>query len=320
MSNNYKLYSFILEPLSAFSTPIKGDTLFGMFVWQLAHNNKLLSTSFDNFIKDYKNNIPYIIFSSAYLYKNNFYYFNRPKFPVKKDCVTDFEAIKNRKLEKKKNYFKVSQNEIVENFNIEINKNNFGKIDIIEEGVIHNKISRQTFTTGEGTFAPYMTTKKYFPKMRNISIFVLVDETKISLDSLKIALDNIGKQGYGKDASIGMGKFKIIDVLACKLADNRSKKYYSLSPFVYDENDEFEDIYYEPFTRYGKHGDHAVFTGNPFKNPILMIDDGAIIIYDKAPDKIFVGKAIKNISRQFDGNVIHQGFSIIIPCKGDFVE
>ena len=51
-----------------------------------------------------------------------------------------------------------------------------------------------------------------------------------------------------------------------------------------------------------------------------MIDDGAIIIYDKAPDKIFVGKAIKNISRQFDGNVIHQGFSIIIPCKGDFVE
>ena len=57
-----------------------------------------------NIIKSYKEPDKHTIWFNTN--DNNFYYFNRPKFPVKKDCVTDFEAIKNRKLEKKKNYFK----------------------------------------------------------------------------------------------------------------------------------------------------------------------------------------------------------------------
>ena len=37
-----KLYDVTIHPLSAFGTPLKGDTLFGQFCWQVAYDPGLV--------------------------------------------------------------------------------------------------------------------------------------------------------------------------------------------------------------------------------------------------------------------------------------
>lgn len=324
MANNFKLYSFILNPLSAFSTPFKGDTLFGMFVWQLANNNGLLNTTFDDFIKSYKEDDPYAIFSSASLFKDNIFFFKRPSCTFSnfknQNVIDNFDTISKRKEDKKKNYFKVAKEDIVNDYCINIIKDNFLEINVDKENTIHNKINRITSTTGAEGFAPYSSLKVYIKRGYKFAIFVVFDENKLSLDNLKNALANIGKQGFGKDSSIGMGKFEIEDYFECHVKNNEFSQYYTLSPFVYGSEDKFNSIYYEPFTRYGKHGDNAVFSGNPFKNPILTIDEGAIVKTNDLLKRNYIGRALTNVSKQFDGNVIHQGYSIVIPCKGDCIK
>ncbi len=80
-----KLIQVGIKPESAFGTPLKGDTIFGHFIWQLVMDEGLLKVSLEEAITEYKTS-PFIIFSSAYprLYADNRYYFflKRPTLPL----------------------------------------------------------------------------------------------------------------------------------------------------------------------------------------------------------------------------------------------
>jgi CRISPR-associated protein Csm4 len=90
---------------------------------------------------------------------------------------------------------------------------------------------------------------------------------------------------------------------------------YTLAPCV-PENDTHSDIFFMPFTRYGKHGDILAKSGNPFKNPVIMADEGAVLI-PKSKEvfaKPYIGQAVLNLSKA-EPKTVMQGYSLYIPVR-----
>ena len=129
-------------------------------------------------------------------------------------------------------------------------------------------------------------------------------------------LDDIGSFGFGKDASIGMGKFQIEDFLEKPLpAQDSANACLTLAPCApqglgFDN----QHSYYQLFTRFGRHGDVAVHQeGKPFKNPLLLAQTAAVFSTNP-PKSGFIGQGIGGngeLSKTLKATV-HQGYAPVI--------
>jgi CRISPR-associated protein Csm4 len=281
-----KLLTLEIIPLSNFATYPKGDTLFSQIVSYFYLKN---DHTFDNYLNEKPKLIVSDMMPFGYVYK--------PSLPL--NC---FESNKCKEIDKKK-----------------FRKQKFIKIKDLQNGnwcntkeikfkkelnTIKNSINRLTFTTDGKTFSPYSTDE--IEIYQNLWMFVLVDEI-IEEKVLKI-LEEIGKFGFGKDVSIGKGKFE------CKVIDNpnfeyNSNVYMSLSPVILkDEN--IINSSYEPFTRYGKFGLDRAYK-NAFKKPVLVADSGTVVRLKEK--KEYFGNAVENGNTHYKS--FFQGYSIALPIK-----
>jgi len=320
-----KRYEFTLHPLSDFGTPLKGDTLFGCFCWQAANDGSLVNGGLDEALKGYDQK-PFAVFSSAFLKVGNAkatYVLKRPDLPLGKlfpDHGTDRKERYNNLKENKKRKWMAVENELA----VDLKKvrflsgdevhHEFGVGPVIPSARAHNSINRLTLSTGTGPFAPYeMETLCYAPNI-TLAIVVLVDEELTTAEQVRKGLDRVGKFGFGRDASIGMGRFK---VNACQeLAHPESAQdqgSYTLAPCVPNAF-ESDRIFFSPFIRFGKHGDQLAGQGHPFKNPVIMADEGAVLLNQPraALDKPYVGKAVRGISKA-QQTAVMQGYTPYIP-------
>ena len=90
-----------------------------------------------------------------------------------------------------------------------------------------------------------------------------------------------------------------------------SKTYMALSPFS-PRGIECGQVYYEPFTRFGKFGGVRALS-NAFKKPLLLADTASVIHFGEPKEIQYIGEAITNVSDSHDA--VHQGYSIVIPMK-----
>ncbi|RMD58545.1 MAG: hypothetical protein D6828_02635, partial [Nitrospirae bacterium] len=305
-----RLYEIPIEPTSGFGTPLKGDTIFGHFCWQAFYDPNLVKGSIEEILADYDRE-PFIVFSSAIIKLNKeLYAFKRPDMPLchifpreDNDRVKQYKFIKEKKkrewmlirnpmfVDLSKSEFKSSE-ELAEL----INRSHKSIISSVSQP--HNKINRLTNTTGTGEFAPY--THEYISYLPNLmlTIFVLFDESIIDIDSIHTALERIGRWGFGRDASTGMGRFKVGEPKPFSLPKlEDADTFYTLSPCIL-EHDLYEDTWFKPFIRYGKHGDRLANSRNPFKNIVVMADEGAVFVPRNKKDvnKPYIGRAVKGIS------------------------
>ena len=72
----------------------------------------------------------------------------------------------------------------------------------------HNTINRITGTTGTGMFAPYQAPRIAAAKDA-IEIHCLHDPVRLSGHTLRGLMIDVGLSGFGRDASIGLGKFTV---------------------------------------------------------------------------------------------------------------
>lgn len=342
-----KVYEITIKPLSAFGTPLKGDTIFGHFCWQIAYDRTLLGKSLDELLTNYHSR-PFAIFSSAYPRfcsetNSSFYAMKTPPLPLHQLFELPHEkreVIDKRKEYKAKQWMILKENggflsfkeldllndrellkEMKAGLTPETRKQvrKGGASDYITQfSQSHNTINRLTGTTGEGPFAPFQVDQqRYFPETE-LAIFVGIDETVVKIEQVKNGLERIGEFGFGKDASTGLGRFELaeddeIDLAA--LGSNPPNACYTLSPSV-PEKDVFNEFFFTPFTRYGRHGDILARSSNPFKNPVIMADEGAVLI-PKSMDAFsspFIGTAVTNLSKAEPGTVA-QGYSLYIPVS-----
>lgn len=339
-----KTYEITIKPLSGFGTPLKGDTMFGHLCWQAVYDEALFGMSIDTLLADYATN-PFMVVSSTYPKLYNGYALKRPDMPL--DKLFDFsgkskaDIIGKRKEFKGKRWMLVRQGERITSmksdslyfddqqlFN-ELSKNEDAETrrQMRKKGVksfisdytqLHNSINRMTGTTGEGEFAPFAVDQVVFLPGTELVVFVGLRED-VAVEQLVKAFAQIGETGFGKDASTGLGKFEVvssseIDLFA--MGDGTPNACYTLAPCV-PEKGIFDKMFFSPFTRFGRHGDVLAKSKNPFKNPVIMADEGSVFAINGGTgvfEKPYIGMAVTGLSKA-ESKTIMQGYSLYIPTK-----
>ena len=328
-----KFYEITIRPLSAFGTSLKGDTIFGHFCWQVAYEPSLVNGGLEKALSQYSEK-PFAVFSSAYprFEKETVgYLLKRPDLPLswlfpmdKESRDQRYESIKERK---KQRWMLLEQGLKIDISNIRllsdanlVDESRRGSDPMVSGDFLakflqpHNTINRLTDTTGTGEFAPYSVEGQYYLHQTELVLFVLIDEDMISIDGIIAGLDKIGRFGFGKDASTGMGRFEILDHDELPIPETKdANACYTLAPCVPDN---CKQLYFTPFIRYGKHGDRLATAVNPFKNPVVMADEGAVLFPDQKDSfcKPYIGRAVFNVSKAQPEAVV-QGFSPYLPMK-----
>ncbi|MCL2485340.1 MAG: hypothetical protein FWF00_01180 [Endomicrobia bacterium] len=312
-----KLYEIVIKPKSAFYTSLQGDTIFGNLCWQIEN----AGFNLPDLLSDYAEK-PFMIVSSAF-YKNDKggYLFNRPLLPSH-FLFPDQTAANRKENDDKKNFIYDGSN------TLKLNGLNWYNdfTPVKRTNAQHNTINRQTGTTGEGEFAPFSQEVYFFDESVNLVIFAAIDESRFSKEKLEIIFENLGKTGYGKKASIGYGQFEVLEVKESVIlreaaeAIKNSGKYnslYALSPFVPSEDNKRDyKIYFDPITKYGKHGAGLAKSSNPFKKPVIMANTASVLSFQNASAEkfpLYVGAAVKNVSDANPETVV-QGYSLVLPC------
>jgi len=294
-----KLYKYTIKPTSSFGTPLKGDTLFGQLCWAVRYlyGEETLTALLKEYATD-----PFLIVSDAFPTG----YLPKPKMPS--------SYLKEDTKQKKENRKKVwlTQQELQNGeYNLARKDKDIALLDK-QSTTIHNALNYLTFHTGDGDgFDPYGTDEYILGEK---DIYFAIDENRFDNNKLKKSVGFIATLGYGKDTTIGKGRFEIINITETEIDTTQSTSYMTLSPFS-PKGQKFEKIFYDPFVRFGKHGYEKAHQ-KAFKKPLLLADSTSVVklSHSLSPKKPYIGKALENISDSHP-ETKHQGYSIVIPIK-----
>lgn len=321
-------HRFTLQPLSAFGTPLSGDTLFGQLCWTLRHQlgNDRLNVLLDG----YTDGKPFAVISDAL-----------PAGHVPLPSVPSIQWQKSdagRKALKTKNWLPLDalncpfshwQSEAQSDADaaargIEASSEGgagrrskgHGKVDRAQP---HNTINRQSGTTGEGLFAPYAMPQSWYHPATRLDLHVVLDGERLTLAEFTAALDAMGATGFGRDASIGLGKFRRVEDAAAPVwpVAATANSYLTLGPCSPQGQGYCpERSFYQVVTRFGRHGDVAVQVGNPFKRPVLMAKAGAVF-WPEAPDpaRLFIGQGLGGVDHPISlamPETVQQGYAPVV--------
>lgn len=287
------LYKITINPTARFATTLKGDTIFGQMCWAILY--KYGKERLEELLKSYEES-PFLVVSDGFASG----YLPKPKMPSR--FLAEGE---DKKANRKKIWLTIKDLEDG-NFNNAKTDKEVGEDKT--ETVMRNSINYKTFTTDDsGAFAPYGVNEIQLAKK---DIYFLIDEARFSFEEFKVVFEALALMGYGKDATIGKGRFEIGDFEKVELKED-SKTIMALSPFSL-EGVQCKSCFYEPFVRFGKKGGDRA-NENPFKKPLLLADCGGVIVFDEILKTRYIGKAITNFSTHSD--IIHQGYAIALPIK-----
>ncbi len=336
-----KLYEITIRPVSGFGTPLKGDTLFGHFCWQAAYDASILNGGLNQWIACYAEK-PCAVFSTAWPKlrdKDRFYYaVKRPDLPLSRlfpsRAVDKKTAMMERKENAEKKWMLISEDLRISLFP-EMFKNDSDIIEMAGKDLAdetrkalrgspqkalvedfhqpHNSINRMTDTTGEGKFAPYeQNAGYYYYPETELAVFALIDEDATDIRRVGLAMERIGKSGFGRDSSTGLGRYEMGGMQQRQIPA-AAGACYTLAPSI-PETGVYRDCYFTPFTRFGRHGDFLARSANPFKNPVIMADEGAVLIPKDKGKKAtpYLGRPGVNVSKIMPETVV-QGYAPWLP-------
>lgn len=338
-----KWMEIILRPDSGFGTPLKGDTLFGHICWQAANDPNLLDGGLERWLDCYDDR-PFAVVSSAY---PRFGAVGTIRYALKRPDLSPkrlFPAgpgddrkgmIQNRKDNQRRKWVLVGEDMNLDVLNLDLRTDD-ELADLIRQGgngaeppglqatrglhaVLdrpHNTINRQTGTTGEGAFAPFTETAVFYCPGTELAIFVLFEEKATDQDRLAGAVASIGRFGFGRDASTGSGRFTVLNAALRNPPKSKdADACLALAPVI-PAAGTCRDVMFTPFTRYGRHGDVLARSENPFKNPVIMADEGAVLVPDGREPflKPYIGRAVRGVSKSLLKAVV-QGFAPYIPFR-----
>lgn len=318
------IYRYTLHPLSAFGTPLAGDTLFGQLCWTLRH--QLGNARLNELLQGYTEGKPFAVVSDAFPRG----YIPLPSVQSKLWKKSD-DPTANHKTLKKKRWLPVSalnqdfvQWQAAAKSDSDIAPNSK---QTIERAQPHNTINRATGTTGEGDdgFAPYSMPQIWFHPSMRFDVYVVLDENRLSLKELTQALLTIGQTGFGRDASIGLGKFALEEeaVSVEWYAVQNPNAYLTLAPCA-PQGLGFDSkrSTYQVLTRFGRHGDMAVQSGNPFKRPVLLAKAGGVFWAEHVDiTRGFIGQGLggeKNPISTVMPETVQQGYAPIISIHSHY--
>lgn len=305
-----KLYRFTLSLQSAMGTPLVGDTLFGQLCW--AVRNRFGEARLTALLEGYTEQRPFMVVSDAFPQG----FLPLPTLPSKfwqTKTETDRKSLKKAQwvnIEDAENSAVKFWQECALQANVKFEKES--------QDQFHNTIDRQTNTTGEGQFAPYSTMLTWFGTVQKFDLYIVLDENRFTLEELQQVLNDVGSFGFGRDASIGLGKFQCINPQVVNFLQQNANCYLTLAncaPKNLGLNKEY--CYYQITTRFGRHGDIQALSSNPFKKPIILAKPAAIFTPEKYEPRLFLGNGLSCISHA-QPEAVHQGYAPVLNLFVDF--
>lgn len=318
-----------ITPLSAFGTPPKGDTLFGQLCWAL--RNRLGEERLAQLLDGYTAGRPFAVVSDALPAGH----LPRPALPG--HCFNPL-AEDDRKAAKKRVWLPV------EHFSAPLADwlSHCRAASELPGGGAqshphpHNAIDRRSGTTGDG-FAPYSMGRQWYGTRGKqattdtfalidaaLDIHIVLDESRLPVADLERALRDIGELGFGRDANIGLGRYRVdaFDPAVLPTQAN-ADAWLTLAPcapqgLAWDA----ERCFYTVFTRFGRHGDIGVHRGNPFKAPVLLANVGAVLAPVKYLGEPFAGQGLGGKGVDGEGllskaipDTVHQGYAPVVGIR-----
>ncbi|QGU32420.1 type III-A CRISPR-associated RAMP protein Csm4 [Thermochromatium tepidum] len=316
-----------LRPLTAFGSLLLGDTLFGQLCWAARHRFGVKRLT--ALLAGYTAGRPFAVVSDA-LPEG---YLPRPALPL-----SLFREIPgaDRKQAKRRHWIPLTALSVPlldwlgqahsdgELLAAQRSETDPPRSLSLTHPQPHNSLNRLTGTTGRGEFAPYTQMQRWHAPGVALVCRLVFDPERLSGDEIAQLFADIGTSGFGRDASIGLGKFDVetIPNAPWPQQDN-ANACLTLAPcapqgLAWDA----DRCFYEVFTRFGRHGDLAVHEGNPFKTPLLLARAGAILTPRRMPESPFIGQGLGG-----DGSLskvipetVHQGYAPCIPIHLPLLE
>ena len=302
-----------IRPLSPFGTPPLGDTLFGQLCWVIRHQSG--ETRLRELLDGYLENRPFAVVADALPAG----YLPRPALPL-----SGFEQPADADRKRLKQQVWIPHSALAQPLKSwllaarsdqQVTGNpDFGLRESWPQP--HNTINRLTGTTGEGGFAPYTMMQIGFAPGLTLDLHVVFDPARLNVKELQALLEHMGATGFGRDASIGLGKFVVEDNAPTHLTGPaNANAYLTLAPCAPQGCGFLSGASrYQPFTRFGRHGDSAVQSGQPFKTPILLAAAGAVLKPGRYVKTHYVGQGLGGdgrLSRAIP-ETVHQGYAPVI--------
>lgn len=300
-----KRYRVTIELKSAFGTLLKGDTLFGQLCWAIL--NRYSEDHLQRLLTDYSAQ-PFAVCSDGFPSG----YLPRPSLPISYFEIPDGE---DHKVVKKKRWVHIDElSKCISQWLDSAKSDSDLSGNKSQRSQPHNTINRLTGTTGEGMFAPYNQPQTWYRINVKFDIYLLLDETRLPLPDIKTLFSDIGTFGYGRDASIGLGKFECIDYTEWNTpVPEAANACLTLAPCAPQGlRLDGKHSYYNVFTRFGRHGDVGVHRQHgPFKAPVLLADTAAVFSPMPA-EQTYIGRGISGISKAIP-TTVHQGYAPYVP-------
>lgn len=305
------LHRATLALATPLGTPLAGDTLFGQFCWTLREVQG--ETELKRQLDGYTQGEPWLIVSDGFPSG----YLPKPTLPQQFEPQPGPAA---RKAAKKKRWIPTVRASDALNVllaNAVDDDAAYGKAPQTSAQP-HNTLNRLTGTTGDAAFAPYTMAQTFHAPGQRIDVFLAIDETRVSTGECARLLASIGASGFGRDASIGLGKFSVEAIeTALFAAPACANAWWTLAPCA-PQGQGFDGAksYWRVLTRFGRHGNAHALAGNPFKTPLLMAATGAVFAPkgDFAP-RLFVGQGLGGEGKlsKAEPATVQQGYAPVLP-------
>lgn len=306
-----RLQTFLLTPKTAFGTPLAGDTLFGQLCWAI--NYVLGEDRLEQLLQGYTAGNPFMVVSDA-----------MPRahipLPLLPGTVWEKEAGAELKALKKRQWLpiKCAKEPLTQWQRHALSAQEIACVETLPQP--HNTINRLTGTTGTGAFAPYTMSQRWYEPGAQLEVHVVFDSERITEQELQQIFEYTGQVGFGRDASIGLGKFSVVPA-ENQLPDvypQSANAFLCLGPCTPQGLDfDPERSFWQVLTRFGRHGDVAVYAANLFKKPILMAQSGSVFWPAGGTNsELFIGAGIGGADAPISWalqKTVHQGYCPVLP-------
>lgn len=314
---SYALYRARLALHTPFGTPLAGDTLFGQICWVLreAAGEAELTRCLDG----YTQGRPWLVvsdgFPSGYLPKPTL---PPPTIPSGAVDAGERKALKARRWVPLDRTGLPLGKMLGGTAGLAQDAQAYGKCAPQRTPRARNTLNRLTGTTGMAPFAPYTQSQTTYPAEQSIDLYLVLDDERLAVGEAAKLLAALGSSGFGRDASAGLGKFTLVDLVPISFAlPVGVNTCWTLAPCA-PQGLGFDGgrSYWRVLTRFGRHGNILAVQGLPFKTPVLLAATGALLCPRAAfPQQPFVGQGLGGDGRLSKAlpATVHQGYAPFVP-------
>ena len=346
----------VIEPQSAFATPLRGDTLFGHLCWAL--RDGLDEGRLRELLQGYTEDRPFAVVSDPFPEQC----WPRPAVPP---AVFGSLDPRKRKAAAKRAWLRhqdftrpigewlrcmVEDPGVADDAGrsgpphardrdrtrgssrfghapeVETEPTDTRRVALVhKETRLRNSIDRRTGTTSDEGFAPYGVPQHWYRPGMRLDCHLVFDPGRIDAGTLREAMAAIGRFGYGRDATVGLGRFAVengesTDLSSLPIAQDSPTSWLTLAPMTPQGLPwNPKRCWYRPFTRFGRHGNAAVHSGNPFKAPVLLADTGAVLTpAEGCEPRLFVGQGLGGTHQPLSlglPETVHQCYAPVIGVR-----